>query len=84
MVAGVQAVWLTILVDCTLTKHVDYDRDPNLPPLLGKPTVRFRNMVNVLTDDGVNFGVNAQHYAVLVRDLPSYSLGQCVGWSNST
>lgn len=35
-------------------------------------------MVNVLTDDGVNFGVNAQHYAVLVRDLPSYSLKQYV------
>ncbi len=52
--------------------------DPNLPPLLGKPTVRFRNMVNVLTDDGVNFGVNAQHYAVLVRDLPTYSFKQYV------
>ena len=40
------------------------------PRLMGKPSVRFRKVVNTTTDDGQLVAVTAQQYAVLVMDVP--------------
>lgn len=37
---------------------------------MGKPSVRFRKVVNTVTDDGQMVAVTAQQYAVLVMDVP--------------
>ena len=37
---------------------------------MGKPSVRFRKVVNTTTDDGQLVAVTAQQYAVLVMDVP--------------
>ena len=42
--------------------------------LVGKPPVRFRKLVNTTADDGRMIGVNAQQYAVLVRDVPNLAV----------
>ena len=40
------------------------------PRLMGKPSVRFRKVVNTTTDDGQLVAVTAQQYCVLVMDVP--------------
>lgn len=40
------------------------------PRLMGKPSVRFRKVVNTTTDDGQMVAVTAQQYCVLVMDVP--------------
>ena len=40
------------------------------PCLMGKPSVRFRKVVNTTTDDGQLVAVTAQQYCVLVMDVP--------------
>ena len=37
---------------------------------MGKPSVRFRKVVNTTTDDGQLVAVTAQQYCVLVMDVP--------------
>lgn len=37
---------------------------------MGKPSVRFRKVVNTVTEDGQMVAVTAQQYAVLVMDVP--------------
>lgn len=37
---------------------------------MGKPSVRFRKVVNTMTDDGQMVAVTAQQYCVLVMDVP--------------
>lgn len=39
--------------------------------LMGKPSVRFRKVVNTIADDGGAVAVNAQQYCVLVMDVPN-------------
>ena len=40
------------------------------PRLMGKPSVRFRKVVNTTTDDDTLVAVTAQQYCVLVMDVP--------------
>ena len=40
------------------------------PRLMGKPSVRFRKVVNTTTDAGQLVAVTAQQYCVLVMDVP--------------
>ena len=40
------------------------------PRLMGKPSVRFRKVVNTTTDNGQLVAVTAQQYCVLVMDVP--------------
>ncbi len=37
---------------------------------MGKPSVRFRKVVNTTTDNGQLVAVTAQQYCVLVMDVP--------------